>query len=578
MSFAFKQTTNASADASSLTTTVDSLTHHVPKIGNEVLTFFKSGEHLLLAAGVLLYAGLSIMEGTGKKGKLATGYFGGFKERKRVRQYARKQVINRNRKEVALYIGKPQQGLFGNSDKHTLYLSFANQGIAAFGGSGMGKTSFINPRIYSAIDQGLPIILYDYKFPSAVGTLDGSSQTEQIVGYAKKSRYRINFFAPGFEESDVLNPVKDFLRSESDSENARQLSEIINRNFKLSASNKDDPFFSPAGDQLCEAIFMLAKSTPYPDLMMCQALLSMDNLVARIRNTNINYFIKASFGQLLSSAGSEKTVASIAATASNLFTRFMKPSILSAFCGETNLPLDLKGKQLIVFGMDRARRDVIRPLLALAIEMTVNRNMSQGRTDGMVVSLDEIKTIKLLSTLNWLAENRSEGQVTIIGAQNIVQLEEVYGTDYKSMLGNCATKAWFNPQEYDSAKMFSDYLGDEEIKYKQKSRGRTGGKATVTISEQEKTRKLCEPSRFLKLPRGECILINPGQSNKDEASIPIKQKIKIPKRERQAMDESVAAWKDIRDEHIMMSTQKVPTQADLKERYEAAEALFPLPA
>jgi hypothetical protein len=55
--------------------------------------------------------------------------------------------------------------------------------------------------------------------------------------------------------------------------------EVLNKNFSTGGSNKsEDPFFTQAGDQLTEGIFLLAKSTDYPDLMMCQAILSMNNL------------------------------------------------------------------------------------------------------------------------------------------------------------------------------------------------------------------------------------------------------------------------------------------------------------
>ena len=544
---------------------------------DQISSILKSPENLMLGAGVLAFIALSIAGSRTKKGKLATGSFGGAKEKRHARKIAVKQMKEKKRNSVALYIGKPRDIVVSSGDRQTLFLPNAQEGIAVCGGPGKGKTySVINPCVRSAIDQGYPVILYDFKYPSQNGICDGSSQTEQIVGYADKHGYQINFFTPGFKESDVCNPL-DFLRSPSDAETARQLGTVMNRNFRLLAQDKEDPFFGPAGDQLCEAVFMLAKSSPYPDVMMCQAILSMDKLVERLSNAELDYFIKASFGQLISVGKSEKTVSSIIGTANIVFTRFMKPSVLAAFCGKTTLPLDLEGKQLLVFGMDRERRDVVGPLLATVLHMIVNRNVAKGRKEPLILSLDEIPTLYLPALVNWLNENRSDGLVSILGFQNIVQLDEVYGKKSKSVLGGCATKAIFNPQEHDSAKMFSDYLGEEEVHYSQKSRGNSGGKSSTNISDQDRTRKLFEPSQFLKLPKGRCILISPGFANPKEASIPLNQMVNIPQADIDDSDESVKAWSDIREEFVAVSPQQIPTEADLKLRYQAVDSLYPLP-
>ena len=153
----------------------------------------------------------------------------------------------------------------------------------------------------------------------------------------------------------------------------------------------------------------------------------------------------------------------------------------------------------------------------------------------------------------------------------------MYGKKSKSVLGGCATKAIFNPQEHESAKMFSDYLGEEEIHYSQKSRGNSGGKSSTNISDQDRTRKLFEPSQFLKLPKGRCILISPGFANPKEASIPINQMVNIPQSDINDSDESVKAWGDIREEFVAVSPQQIPTESELKLRYEEVDTLFPMP-
>jgi type IV secretory pathway TraG/TraD family ATPase VirD4 len=120
----------------------------------------------------------------------------------------------------------------------------AQRGIAVCGGPGSGKTfSVIDPAVRSAINQGFPIILYDFKYPS---------QTSRIAGYAAENGYNVRVFAPGYPESDVCNPL-DFLKEDTDSLMARQMAEVLNKNFSTGGANKsEDPFFTQAGDQLTE--------------------------------------------------------------------------------------------------------------------------------------------------------------------------------------------------------------------------------------------------------------------------------------------------------------------------------------
>jgi type IV secretory pathway TraG/TraD family ATPase VirD4 len=229
-----------------------------------------------------------------------------------------------------------------------------------------------------------------------------------------------------------------------------------------------------------------------------------------------------------------------------------------------------------VLGLDREKRDVVGPLLATVLHMIVNRNVTKRRKDPLILALDELPTLYLPALVHWLNENREDGLVCLLGFQNLVQLEKAYGKELaRAILGGCATKAIFNPQEYDSARLFSDFLGEHEIHYKQKSRGRSGGKASTNVSEQERTVKLFEASQFLKLPTGKCILISPGFQSKGESSIPIEQKIKLPPAELEAVEQSKNVWELIRSKLIKRTFQEVITKDNLQVRYEAVELMFP---
>lgn len=121
------------------------------------------------------------------------------------------------------------------SSSPTLWVPDAQRGIAAIGAAGSGKTfSVIAPLIRSALDQGFPMCLYDFKYPA---------QTKRSVAYAIKRGYTVRVFAPGFPESEVCNPL-DLLKDEEDAIAAGQLAQVISKNFDRSGGNaSSDKFF-----------------------------------------------------------------------------------------------------------------------------------------------------------------------------------------------------------------------------------------------------------------------------------------------------------------------------------------------
>jgi type IV secretory pathway TraG/TraD family ATPase VirD4 len=534
--------------------------------------------------------------GGSSKNKLAHAHWVGGTEIAAARKKAKEQINRRERNKLTLFVVKPklvfpdelisspgvatpnhEKPTEGEKPKviqvsktdRTIWLPDANRGIAVLGGTGSGKTyGVIDPAIRSAIDQGFPIILYDYKY---------AEQSSRIAGIAADAGYKVSIFAPSFPESGICNPL-DFIRDATDVDMARQVAIVLNRNFKSGGKGNEDPFFTNSGDQLIQAVLLLAKTTPYPDIIFCAKALGANNLPARVQNANLPTWVETSFGQLISMADSEKTVASVISTASILFSRFMSPDILSVFCGKTTIPMNLKGKHLLVIGMKREKQDVVAPLLATVLHMIVTRNVTSKREDPLLVAIDELPTLYLPSLVQWLNVHREDGLSCMLGFQNLVQLEETYGKEVsRAIFGGCATKAIFNPLEPESAKIFSDYLGDEHLKYKSKSRSSGGGKTSTSTSDQERTRKLFAPEDFLKLPQGNCILISPGYSSKKEANVPRRCNIKIPKVDADRAENSKSRWEALKVELEQEGHQIPITDAAILARKDYFLDNFPLP-
>ena len=471
-----------------------------------------------------------------------------------------------------------------------LYVPDAQRGTAVVGGPGSGKTfSAIDPLIRSAINQGFPTIVYDFKYPA---------QTRRIVAYALKRGYRVNIFAPGFPETDICNPL-DLIRNEEDGVGAAQLIEVISKNTdKSRGKGSGDKFFEDAGDTLVEGIFLVTKAVEklaegmvdnpasYCDLMMASAILSLPNLAHRLElaaNTKLNVWTSRPLTQLISVKDSEKTASSIVGTSQRMFQKFLKKDFLGAFCGQTTLPLDLDGKQLLIFGLDRNNRDIVGPLLTAILHMIVSRNVSRvvPRKEPLVVALDELPTLYLPYLGNWINESREDGFCGIIGFQNLAQIEKIYGKEMTRIIfGGCGTKMIFNPQEYEFAKYFSDFLGEIEVKYKTKSRtSGTKGSRSRSQNENKQKKLLVEPAELLKMPTGKGIVLNPGMKQGEESYIPVKHRFKIPIADIKEQEWSESRWSVIQ-EAIVEKKGSLVTDEERKrqfdERLVLAERLFPL--
>lgn len=542
-----------------------------------------TGGILLLLITIIIWvkvAGGSTLKGN--KHKLARSRWAKGREKRNARNIACKQIEEGRHNAVALYISRTKVAkplkVGGKSLVHIpksaqrLYLPDANRGALVCGAPGSGKTySFITPVLRSGIDQGLPVILYDNKYNLY------KSQTAKIAGYALERGYKVTVLAPGFAESAIANPL-DLLRDETDAAMARQLAVALNKNLKLDDGGGDS-FFSNAGDLLTQAVFQLAKITSYPDILMCFAILSLDNLALRIQKAELNVWVKSSFSQFLSVAKSEKTAANIIGTTLGLFTRFLTPELLAVFCGQTNLPLDLRRKQMVVFGMDDEKRDVISPLVASVLHLLATLNLARQRTSPLILSLDELPTIYLPSLEDWLNQKRENGLVGILGVQNLSQLEKAYGEKgAETIFTGCMTKAFFNPGSTKAAENYSKYLGQEEVvnRKEERKKNRKGGSYNE-VSPDIRQRYLFEAAQFNTLKKGRAVIINPGFQSANLAALPLLESIKLSRKTEEKLEKrSVSKWHEYKEQLTHNSRLEQITEKDLQVRLKEANNLLPL--
>ncbi len=560
-----------------------------PVLGNSgqvLINVFKSEVGFLLVLALVL-AGLMKIFGT-QKGVLANAHFGGAKEKLAARKTALAQMKNRQHDKVTLCVGEPNPNWASatlctilGGPRSTLYIPDAQQSMIVCGAPNSGKTfSLIDPCVRSAIQQGYPIVVLDMK----LGQED--NQLEAHAAYAASNGYKVHVFSPGFPFSGVINPL-DFLEDEEDALMARQLAEIINLNSRKSAHSTQNDFFTSAGDQLVEAILLLAKGTAYPDLVMCKQLLGLGNLPTRLRlakkQGKLNLWSAESFSQFLSTEEAAPTSGGISATAAKTFDTFVKKQLVSSFTGPSSIPLDLSGKQILFLGTNAEKEKVVLPVLASVLHMLVNRNFSRPRKEPLILSLDEFPSIYLPDITIWVNKYRSMGLVAILGYQNEAQLRRKYGEDgAQEIFAACGTKVYFNPRHYATAKMISDYVGEKEVCITQQSRSRGKGGGGTNTSKHYQVRPLKPADEILLFDQGEHIFINGAYKANSRASVPLHQKVSIEERQIRIQKRSGQLWRSLLCNRMIKKMAKYHLSSKdldnaLFERQQTANLLLPEP-
>ncbi len=524
--------------------------------------FLDSGMGTLLLGLVVLWVGMSLFGNSTNKNKLATGRFAGKAERRRATALGRKQQKQKHPAKVPLKAGD-------------LDIPQAQQSIVVAGAPDSGKTySIIDPAIRSAIAQGFSIVVYDFK----------GSQLAAHAAWAASQGYQVDVFAPGQPYTGICNPL-DFLEDETDALMASQLAAVLQKNTQRDGSYRDNDFFNSAGTNLVEAVMLLAKRTPYPDLLMASKILNLSNLPGRIRQAGESGWIPPwtmeSFSQLIASEEADKQIAGIVATAQRTFKTFTGKQLVSSFCGQTTIPLDMTGKRILFLQVDIQKRDAVSPLLAAILHLIVTRNFARPRSEPLVIALDELPTLYLPDLPKWINEFRSYGFVGLLGYQNFAQLQHIYGRDLsRALFAACGTKVFFNPKDRETAQEFSGYLGEKDVRIytRSRSQGRYGSNSR---SEQCQRVPLMTADQILKLDQGECVFINPAYRGGGEASVPLRVRVKISKKEQATQARSEALWHSTVQPKLIARCQKQQTLTDLddenQKRKEIAECLFPLP-
>lgn len=184
----------------------------------------------------------------------------------------------------------------------------------------------------------------------------------------------------------------------------------------------------------------------------------------------------------------------------------------------------LENPQGIIWLPARAdHRSLLAPMFSAMIGSFVTAMLSlPSKLDRRIwVFLDEMPSLGRIEGIQGaLAEGRKFGLCGVIGLQSVSQIRAIYGREEtQSLMSVIRNWVILNQSDPDSAKYFSDALGQQEIIRPQHSQNDNG----VSTSYQYTTQPVILPSQLTGLPTRQAFLRISGEPTIKHISIPIIQ-------------------------------------------------------
>jgi type IV secretion system protein VirD4 len=493
-----------------------------------------------LAFLLLLMGGLSLASLFLSKPKIASGSLASRSDRSRAYKLAMES-------EAKFWIPDLVGAGIRPPNASGLYFPNAEESVAVIGKAGIGKTlTAINPMLFSAIDDGHSILLYDVKF-NLDGQIRDRGQTADLLRTAIERGYEVRFFVPGSRFSGSYS-FFDAIKDSSDAASSKELISLLANNL-FSAERKKD-FFDRAGENLVNGLFLLCRwiaeqrnDPSIANFLMASALIDGDLSKRLVANeAKINPIAYSRFKGLLSAKKSEKQEAGILGVASDLLEPLTYPELIPSYCGVPNTPkfnLDgkphdpylMQGKCLFVVGIQKEFAESAIPLAAAVITQVTKRNFGLDRSGPFILGADEISTIHL-PLPQWLALERSNKFSALLGLQNYSQLEKRFGdNDARTILGNLGGILWFNPGEVKTAQMISTMADKKEVELVNKTYS-SGANSNTSTSTNRHVVDVIPVNDVLQLPKFKAIVQNFAVGNEQSAGKPFYHTFKIHKNSR----------------------------------------------
>lgn len=499
------------------------------------------------------------------------------REQHRAKMLGLKQIRDRKRDEIALRLGSDDP----------LILPDLQPLVTIVGGSGKGKTAtVIELALADAIRQGHTLAVFDVK-----GKLK-----KKFIPFALKQPdpYECYCFAPGKRYSNGFDYL-GFMRDPDDALMSRSIASTLSDNVIANITGKH-PFFDNHAEYFLQALLMMAKRGDYSDLPMVWALMGLPDIAERIQladqegafkaDGDLGMWVRQQLVGLMSVTGTQDTAGGILASGINYLLPMVNRQTIPCLSidgreqTQATIPLDLPGKQIIFFELDGQAKAATAPLVAVAINLLIQRNLNEHteRDRPFGLFLDEFARLMLSSFEETVSLDRSYGFYSFVSMQSYSQPKIKYKTETsESIFDNTSTQFIFKSGSHKVREELSADLGEYTKHYHSKSRSYSGKMGTSrSRNEQEKKKRLITASEIKRLKKGEFICTNPGMDDR-----PIRMRFNLKKRngtDMQRFKECERMYKSrvhkrmvrIAQERVLDSPEQI-----MSDRMVSADALLP---
>jgi type IV secretion system protein VirD4 len=357
------------------------------------------------------------------------------------------------------------------------------------GPTGSGKTSSIF----------VPNLLTRIKSSAIVTEATAGNELPDL--YRQTAHFRqtrggqqIYYFNPDDLHSDRINPI-DLVTSIDQAQNVANLI-VQNTSKKFSGG---DPIWETSERHLLTALILHVAGERGNLAMVRELMREGPSAMGEILHGSKNQAAKDEYEAFFrnSTDGFRNGVTSGLMQRLNLW---VNPRIV-ALTETTDIDLESLSQQLFTFYMAvPAQKTHLKPLVALVFNFILDQALQRHFAHPLFLSLDEFTNFGYIPAIaEKLTIIRHRKIAAMIGIQDYVQMEKVYGREDASLLfGQPGTRIFFRPRDLVTAKRISDSLGQKtEVERKVTSSGQ--------IVERQFGRPLLDPGAVMAIPDGVAI-------------------------------------------------------------------------
>lgn len=341
-----------------------------------------------------------------------------------------------------------------------IHLTNPFRGVLIVGGAGAGKSkSLIEPIIGQTLAQGYAGLLYDFKFPTLARV---AARAWQQAGSG------LGFYFVNFEDltrSHRVNPLHpDTMPTQS---HADEYARAILYNLKPEAIKKPDFWTDSAQSYLTALIWFLREEYPqYCTLphVMALAFQPTADVVALLSTNPETRGTIASLRESVQRKAEGQT-AGVVSTLQTALRKINTKEIVWVLSGDDfSLNInDPDAPKFVTLGNSPTLSSTFAPVIALLATVALKQMNQQHKAPSAVI-LDEAPTLFIPNFEQLPATGRSNNIATVYGAQDVSQIEDMYGRSKKdALLANLNNQFYGRVGHRETAQYVADLWGREYV-------------------------------------------------------------------------------------------------------------------